>query len=160
MSSDVRPAAGKGEVALALHLRQRVDGLLERLVGEGAEGVGQVADRLQLVEHALEVAGVAQQALEQAQQVGQVDVLLDFLQLLDGEVERLVGDRRDIAHQFGTLLALALGLPRLLAQVGHLDGQRVDLGGQLDRDVAHGGLASEPSCRPWSYGPAAAVPAP
>ena len=68
---------------------------------------------LELVEHALQVAGVAKQALEQAQQVGQIDVFLHLLQLLDGKVESLVGDGRDVAHQLGAVLALALGHPRL-----------------------------------------------
>ena len=105
--------------------------LAERLIAQRPDRLHQIHHALKLVQHRFQVAPVAQEPLEQPQQVAQIDVLLHFLELLDRQAERIIGDGHDIAHQLGARLALALGGLRLFGEILHLGGQKVELLAQL-----------------------------
>ncbi len=124
---DLSAAPCEREVALVLGRLQHVGRLLEGAVGQGAARLRQVHQALELIQHLVEVAPVAQQALDQTEQITEVDVLLDLLQLLGHELEGIVRDRHHVVHELLALRLPAGGAPGPARSVLDLGGEQIEL---------------------------------
>ena len=93
------PLRAKAKYPFCFHARHDIYGLVEAFVRQWRH-LDQVHQALQLVQHHFQLVPVARKPFHQPEQVFQVEVFLDFLELLDRQavsVVRAIGIRSDIS---------------------------------------------------------------